>query len=154
MHQIHLVRETLNFKQILKQLTLSIQTWLVLRCLLLISFNPHLVVRRHIPLPFPYSHAIRCIVLNPLPQQSCSLLQSAWKRWKDRELSDFSYIIRYLLQAKALSTLILLYSCGHWLFFGTDLINELDLEVFITDRLVRLADFINREKEEKKKFSR
>lgn len=55
--------------------------------------------------------------LHPLLHKSCGFLPSAWKRWKDMGPYSFFSIIRHLLRARSISSLILLHSCDHWPLF-------------------------------------
>lgn len=83
------------------------------------------------------------VVLDQLLQKGCGFLCSAWERSKDRESSNLSSVIRHILWARAFSSLILPIAAIIGLFSATDLIIELDFEVFLTDALVHLAASIN-----------
>lgn len=79
------------------------------------------------------------VVLNLLLQKSCDFPLSAWKRWKNRESSDFSSGKRRFQWTRGLNSLIFLHSTiiGIFfhiatvigIFFGIYLISKLDLEV-------------------------
>lgn len=73
--------------------------------------------------------------------------------WKDKESYDFLLCYKASSSSWSPLLLILLHSYDLSLFFDTDLIVDLGIEVFLTDSLVHLAASINQEKEEKDNFS-